>query len=106
MRMSQIFRTIGLLLLLVVAQHGAVVHELSHVVGARSGELECETAKSADATCALCPVFAQVVSPGLSHSIQAPRLVEIALERISEPRNLAIGAAVPQARSRGPPVTS
>jgi len=104
--MLQWVRTIGLLLLLVVAQHGAVVHELGHVVGARSATLGCDGAKSADSSCALCPVFAQVLSPALSHSIEAPRLVEIARERVSEPRDLAFGAAVPWARSRGPPVNS
>ncbi len=104
MRISHWFRTIGLLLLLVVAQHGAVVHELKHVVSAQSGELGSETPKSAASSCALCPVFAVLMTPGLSHSIQVPRLVEVAREHIPERRNLAIAAEVPQACSRGPPV--
>lgn len=104
--MRQVFKAIGLLLLLMVAQQGAVVHELSHVSGANQPELRVQSGGVADGTCALCPAFAQVVTPAFSHSFHIPLLVRFALERISEPRYAAIDAAVPLPRSRGPPSLS
>jgi hypothetical protein len=104
--MRKMFKTLGLLLLLMAAQHGAVVHELSHVPGASAavnGELRVQSDGTADTTCALCPAFAQVVTPAFSHSFHIPLLVRFALEAISEPRYVAIDAAVPRPRSRGPP---
>jgi hypothetical protein len=104
--MRQAFKPLGLLLLLMVAQQGAVVHELSHVAGANNSELRVQSGGAADTTCALCPAFAQVVTPAFSHSFHVPLLVRFALELISEPRYLAIDAAVPRPRSRGPPSLS
>ncbi len=104
--MRQAFKALGLLLLLMVAQQGAVVHELSHVTGAGNGELRVQSVEAADTTCALCPAFAQVVTPAFSHSFHIPLLVRFALEPISEPRYVALDAAVPEPRSRGPPSLS
>ena len=104
--MRQLFKSLGLLLLLMVAQQGAVVHELSHVSGASNGELRVQSNGTADTTCAQCPAFAQVVTPAFSHSFHIPLLVRFALEVISEPRYLAIDATVPRPRSRGPPSLS
>jgi hypothetical protein len=105
-RMRQAFKTLGLLLLLIVAQQGAVVHELSHVVDAEHVGLRVQTAAGVDKTCALCPAFAQVVTPAFSHSFHIPVLVRLALDPVSEPRYAAIDAAVPRPRSRGPPSLS
>jgi hypothetical protein len=104
--MSQAFKALGLLLLLMVAQQGAVVHELSHISGANNVELQVQSGEAADGTCALCPAFAQVVTPAFSHSFHIPLLVRFALERVTEPRYPAVDAAVPQPRSRGPPSLS
>ena len=100
------FKNIGLLLLLMAAQQGAVVHELSHVTAIRSGELRAQTVETLDAACALCPAYAQVVAPAFSHSFRIPLLLRVALELVAEPRYLAIDAAVPRPRSRGPPSLS
>jgi hypothetical protein len=78
--MRQMFKALGLLLLLMVAQQGAVVHELSHVSSASNGELRVQSGAAADTTCALCPAFAQVVTPAFSHSFHIPLLVRFALE--------------------------
>jgi hypothetical protein len=94
------------LLLLMVAQQGAMVHELSHLSGAANGELRAQAGEAADTTCALCPAFAQVVTPAFSHSFNAPLLVRFALELTPEPQLLALEAAVPRPRSRGPPSLS
>jgi hypothetical protein len=104
--MRQVFKTLGLLLLLMVAQHGAVVHELSHFSDAGHVGLEVQADGAADKTCALCPAFAQVVTPAFSHSFHIPLLVRFALESVSEPRFAAVDAAVPRPRSRGPPSLS
>jgi hypothetical protein len=104
--MRQVFKILGLLLLLMVAQQGAVVHELSHVSGDNHVDLRAQPDGAADKTCALCPAFAQVVTPAFSHSFHIPLLVRFALEPVSEPRYAAIDAAVPRPRSRGPPSLS
>src|SRR5208282_5138626 len=104
--MRQVFKSLGLLLLLMVAQQGAVVHELSHVSGASNGELRAQSDVAADTTCALCPAFAQVVTPAFSHSFHIPLLVRTAAERISERRCEAADSAAPRPRSRGPPSLS
>lgn len=105
-RMRQLLKSLGLLLLLLVAQQGAVVHELSHLTGAHHVELQAQADGAADRTCALCPAFAQVITPAFSHSFHIPVLVRLALEPVSEPRHAAIDAAVPRPRSRGPPSSS
>ena len=104
--MRHVYRALILVLLLIAAQQGAVVHELSHVSGASNGELRVHSNGAADTTCAQCPAFAQVITPAFSHSFHIPLLVRFALEAISEPRYLAIDAAVPRPRSRGPPSLS
>jgi hypothetical protein len=104
--MRQAFKALALLLLMMAAQQGAVVHELSHVFGANHVDLRVQPGGAADETCALCPAFAQVVTPAFSHSFHIPLLVRLALEPISEPLYAAIDAAVPRPRSRGPPSLS
>jgi hypothetical protein len=106
-RMRQVFKTLGLLLVLMVAQHGAVVHELSHFSDSNHIGLQVQAdGAAADKACALCPEFAQVVTPAFSHSFHIPLLVRFALESVSEPRFAAVDAAVPRPRSRGPPSLS
>jgi len=123
--MRHLFKILSLLLLLMTAEQGAVVHELSHYSGAttfgttqsgthqagiKSGaagtEARIDARGSADATCALCPAFAQVLTPAFSHSFQVPLLVRADLPRIGEPEYLALETAVPTPRSRGPPSSS
>jgi hypothetical protein len=105
--MRQVLKSLGLLLLLLIAQQGAVVHELGHLAEVSptlAGSAEAKPAPGlADATCALCPAFAQVVTPAFSHSFHIPMLLRTALERSAEPFHVTIDAAVPTPRSRGPP---
>ena len=110
--MRQVLKSLGLLLLLLIAQQGAVVHEIGHFSEISAGEGGSNdvgsgeahsTAALADAACALCPAFAQVVTPAFSHSFHIPVLLRAALERGTEERFIAVETAVPKPRSRGPP---
>ena len=100
--MRHVFKLLGLLLLLIVAQQGAVVHELSHVAGDGGALKVCS--EGLGSTCAQCPAFAQVVTPAFSHSFHIPALVRTALTLSAEPLYAAIDRTVPRPRSRGPPV--
>lgn len=104
--MRNLYRELSLVLLLLMAQQGAVVHELSHFFGASDVELRVESGDAADGTCALCPVFAQVITPAVSHSFHVPNLVRAESTLYSEPRTLSVEAAILQPRSRGPPSSS
>jgi hypothetical protein len=100
------FRALSLLLLLMIAQQGAVVHELSHVFQASDTQLKVELGGVADTTCALCAAFAQVVTPAVSHSFHVPLIGRAAPLRAAELPTSSVDAAVPKARSRGPPSLS
>lgn len=104
--MRNLYKALGLLLLLMTAQQGAVVHELSHVTGAAQAQLQIHAGGAADSTCALCPVFAQVVTPAFSHSFHIPLLVHAGSQLTPEPRFVGVDASVPRPRSRGPPSLS
>ena len=102
--MRDMFKALGLLLLLLMAQQGAVDHELSHLSPTdRAAEPRIDAARLADATCALCAAFAQVVTPTFSHAFDTPSLARATSQLTPEPRFVALNAAVPRPRSRGPP---
>jgi hypothetical protein len=97
---------LGLMLLLVSGQQGAVVHELGHFAGAQTPELSQAPGDSLDPACALCPSFAQAASPAFSHSFVLPRIARACIERRDETLIVAVTGAVPAPRSRGPPFAS
>jgi hypothetical protein len=92
-------------LLLVLVQHGAVVHELGHL---SHGEHGSGTTVRVDAQpldrgpCLTCEAFAQVTNPaapGASHvAVCPPELLPT-----RDPCYAVIGADTPAPRSRGPP---
>lgn len=104
--MKHLFQAFSLLFVLIMAQQGAVVHEIDHVSLAHSAGVHVESGGTADNTCALCPAFAQVVTPTFSHSFPLPHIVRSSLQPSAEPRYSVIDAAIPTPRSRGPPVRS
>jgi hypothetical protein len=104
--MKNVYKALGLLLLLLTAQQGAVNHELSHFSPTDQADLRIDAGGVADAPCALCAAFAQVVTPTFGHSFNIPLLVRTTSQFIPEPRFVAVDAAVPQPRSRGPPSLS
>jgi hypothetical protein len=101
--MRDVFNALGLLLLLLLAQQGAVDHELSHLSPTDQAGLRIDAGGVADAACAMCAAFAQAVSPTFSHAFNIPPLVRTTSQLIPEPRSVAVNAAVPRPRSRGPP---
>lgn len=103
---SYAYRALWLWLLLITAQQGAVIHELSHFYGLDAASSHLETGGAADSACALCPAFAQVATPAVSHSFHVPALVRAEAERFSELTLQAVEAEVPTPRSRGPPLSS
>ena|ERR1700731_1859736 len=102
--MRDVFKALGLLLLLLTAQQGAVDHELSHfsATAADQAGQKADSGGAAEA-CALCAAFAQVVTPTFSHSFHIPPLVYTASQLVPELRFIAVNAGVPRPRSRGPP---
>jgi hypothetical protein len=104
--MRDVFKALGLLLLLLTAQQGAVVHELSHFSATDQAGLRIDSGGVADTPCALCPAFAQVATPTFSHSFNLPPLLRTTSQLTPEPRFVALNAAVPRPRSRGPPSLS
>jgi hypothetical protein len=105
--MRHALKLIGLLAVLLLAQQGAVVHELSHVFGAaHSAGSNVDTRGSTDTACAECPAFAQATAAAFSHSFQIPLQVLLTVQLASELTVAAIEAALPDPRSRGPPALS
>lgn len=100
--MNYVIKLLGLLLLLILAQQGAVVHELSHVAG---GSMAIDASSIVlDSSCAQCPAFAQVVAPAFSHSFGVPSLARTAYEVGAAPVYAPVEIATPQPRNRGPPL--
>jgi hypothetical protein len=104
--MRHLLKSLGLLALLIVAQQGAVFHEMSHLAGSAPDAVRLDSGDAAHAACALCPAYAQAVTPAFSHSLPAPRLGRASHVRGAEPSWVAVDSAVPPPRSRGPPFLS
>jgi hypothetical protein len=104
--MRHVCKTLSLLLLLLLAQQGAVVHELGHFSRVSAGGLQADSSGAAEKPCAQCSVFAQVFTPAVGHSFDLPLLHRAGQDLRSKPQYSAPDAAVPRARSRGPPSSS
>ena len=99
--MKKVFIALGLLLVLVTAQQGAVLHKLSHICRAASTELGID-ADQAHPPCELCLAFAQVGTfLGPSHHVP---LVHPSPPQLGpEPQYSVVATESPTPRSRGPP---
>jgi hypothetical protein len=90
-------------LLLVLAQSGAVLHEIGHLVaGQHTGATLRAQPLNDNATCPTCESFAQVATPA---SGAAPSLAvrPAGLLPTPDPQYVIVAADVPTPRSRGPP---
>ena len=92
-------------LLLVFAQHGAVLHQLGHLShqDRYDGASACAQVQALDAaSCATCEAFAQIVNPitaGAAHIAACPAASLAA----PAPRYAVVSSDTPTPRSRGPP---
>jgi hypothetical protein len=98
--MRPLLKLLSLLWVLLVAQQGALDHEIGHL--ARAANLNLSTAVL-DPSCAQCPAFAQVATPAFSYSFHVPLLILAAADQMSAPPSALISAAALEPRSRGPP---
>ena len=101
--MRKLSVSIGLWLLLLAGQHGAVRHELSHICRAANADVTVHVTGYADKTCELCLGYSQLASPA-THSVPV-FLVERSASRIGTERPVsATPVDLITPRSRGPPV--
>jgi len=101
--MKALCHALLLVLLLIATQQGAVVHEVGHVAGTHGLDARADGGRGAESDCALCPAFAQVVTPAFSHAFHVPLLVRVGAERVVELRQAVPTAELISPRSRGPP---
>jgi hypothetical protein len=91
-------------LLLVLAQHGALLHELGHLSHASvpAGVSLQPGNALLDGPCLTCEAFAQVANPAAGEAA-GPAVGPAALIPAPAPGYEIVGADVPSPRSRGPP---
>jgi hypothetical protein len=91
-------------LLLVFAQHGAVLHEIGHLshAGHSSGTILTELTAQDGGPCATCEAYAQVANPAAAGHAP-PLILPAATGIIAAICDTFRGADTPTARSRGPP---
>jgi hypothetical protein len=104
--MRQVFKSLALLLLLIIAQQGALVHDFEHVARLTSVGASLGSHVLGDSNCALCPAYAQAASAAFSHAFPLPQPGRIPVLRSASFSPAAIIATLPTPRSRGPPASS
>ncbi len=101
--MRRILPSVGLWLLLLFAQHGAVLHELSHIAYVAGAQIAVQAADdSADKTCELCLGYSQLAN-SVAHSVSLFLVQRIASQIGTERPVAATPVDLPTPRSRGPP---
>jgi hypothetical protein len=101
--MRKLHISIGLALLLLLAQQGAVLHEVSHICRIGSNvEARVQADTLLEKTCELCVAFSQVANPA-GNSVPVVRFEPSACAAGSKPPCASTPADAPMARSRGPP---
>jgi hypothetical protein len=101
--MSRIRFVLALTLLLVFAQQGAMLHELSHVYRTGAPALENDRTLLDGKMCETCLAFAQAANPANGTLVTAP--IFAGIRHISpEPQYSIIATTAPTPRSRGPPI--
>lgn len=103
--MRRLWLALALPLLVLLAQQGALLHELTHVYYAShalGSELGQDQQLPDDSICPTCQAFAQVAHPAVGHtavhvSPSAPYLIP------PDPSHCVAEASAPTPRSRGPP---
>jgi hypothetical protein len=91
-------------LLLLLAQHGALLHGLGHLSQAShaGGPAFSDLSAQDSGPCGTCEAFAQVANPAAGGAFELPRFVA-SPSAVPAPRYTILAADTPTARSRGPP---
>ena len=99
-----LIRSLLLPLLLLLAQQGALLHELSHYATPQTQEEGGDKKQPSHAeACSLCLAFAQVEFAAPTHVPMAPLLAQLSFE-LTPADPVYVGTTpLPAERSRGPP---
>ena len=100
--MRKVSISLGLWLLLLVGQHGAILHELGHICRAASAPVSLQAETFAEKNCELCLGYSQLAHPAgnsVSLFVSTGRASELSAERPVT----ATPVDPPAPRSRGPP---
>jgi hypothetical protein len=91
-------------LFLLIAQHGAVLHELSHLSSgsAAGASLHADGNALDSGSCPTCHAFSQIASPFAAHAAGC-FVPLVAIARVAEPGYTFVAVDSPRPRSRGPP---
>ena len=99
---QRLLRSLMLPLLLLLAQQGAVLHELGHCAAAHAHQ-DKKQQPARDEVCDLCLVFSHVDATAASISAVVPLLAHLCHELAPVLPVAAGGLELPAQRSRGPP---
>jgi hypothetical protein len=92
-------------LLLLIAQHGAVLHELSHLSHSTSAHgtvLNQVEQLVENGTCPTCQAYSQIANPATATAVALTIYRPVLLAAL-EPSHTIVSTDVPTPRSRGPP---
>ena len=95
---------LGLALLLLLAQQGAVLHEVGHIsrVVAAGSHATVDVDRGLAKTCELCLAFSQLANP-VANTVHVPWFEPSSCAAGFRPACAAIPGDIPTPRSRGPP---
>ena len=102
MKTSQFRLALVLPLLLVFAQQGAMLHELSHIQPVGTGQVRYENNALAGKICDICAAFAPVGNPASASVAVLPTVATIR-HYVPAPLYSIVAAEALPPRSRGPP---
>jgi hypothetical protein len=101
--MRKLHISLGLALLLLTAQLGAILHEVSHICRVGTNvEAQAHGDTVLEKTCELCFAFSQVSNPA-GNTVCVAQFEPSSCAAGSIPPSAATPADVPTPRSRGPP---
>jgi hypothetical protein len=101
--MRKLYISLGLALLLLTAQLGAVLHEVSHICRVGTNvQAQAHSDTSLQKPCELCFAFSQVANPA-GNTVHVGQFEPSSCAAGSLAARAVTPAAVPTPRSRGPP---
>ena len=102
--MRKLHISLGLALLLILVQSGAVLHEVSHIIRVGTNvHTQMHAGTALDKTCQLCLAFSQASNP-VGNSVDVVHFEPASCAASSAPPCSVIPRDVLAPRSRGPPL--